>query len=150
MLANTEAIILGYINYSESSIILRAYTKDFGYKSFIIRGIRTKKKKKITLGQLQPLTILDIEFNNSKNNNLSHLKSIKIIETFTSINSDIIKINISLFLSEFLSKTLTIDIKNSELFLFIKQSLLNKVKLLKQARLDKRLRVNLYHQFKKL
>ena len=45
MLANTEAIILGYINYSESSIILRAYTKDFGYKSFIIRGIRTKKKK---------------------------------------------------------------------------------------------------------
>ena len=65
MLANTEAIILGYINYSESSIILRAYTKDFGYKSFIIRGIRTKKKKKITLGQLQPLTILDIEFNNS-------------------------------------------------------------------------------------
>ena len=34
--------------------------------------------------------------------------------------------------------------------LFIKQSLLNKVKLLKQARLDKRLRVNLYHQFKKL
>ena len=67
MLANTEAIILGYINYSESSIILRAYTKDFGYKSFIIRGIRTKKKKKITLGQLQPLTILDIEFNNLKN-----------------------------------------------------------------------------------
>jgi len=124
MLANTEAIILGYINYSESSIILRAYTKDFGYKSFIIRGIRTKKKKKITLGQLQPLTILDIEFNNSKNNNISYLKSIKIIETFTSINSDIIKINISLFLSEFLSKTLTIDIKNSDLFLFIKQSLL--------------------------
>ena len=95
MLANTEAIILGYINYSESSIILRAYTKDFGYKSFIIRGIRTKKKKKITLGQLQPLTILDIEFNNLKNNNLSYLKSIKLIETFTSINSDIIKINIS-------------------------------------------------------
>ena len=79
MLANTEAIILGYINYSESSIILRAYTKDFGYKSFIIRGIRTKKKKKITLGQLQPLTILDIEFNNLKNNNLSSLKSIKLI-----------------------------------------------------------------------
>ena len=120
MLANTEAVILGYINYSESSIILRAYTKDFGHKSFIIRGIRTKKKKKITLGQLQPLTILDIEFNNSKNNNLSYLKSIKILETFTSINSNIIKINISLFLSEFLSKTLTIDIKNNELFLFIK------------------------------
>ena len=46
MLTNSEAIILGYINYSETSIILKAYTKDFGFKSFIIRGIRTKKKEK--------------------------------------------------------------------------------------------------------
>ena len=78
MLTNSEAIILGYINYSETSIILKAYTKDFGFKSFIIKGIRSKKKKKITLGQLQALTILDIEFNNTKNNSLSYLKNIKI------------------------------------------------------------------------
>ena len=124
MLTNSEAIILGYINYSETSIILKAYTKDFGFKSFIIRGIRTKKKKKITLGQLQPLTILDIEFNNTKNNKLSYLKTIKVIEPFTSINNDIIKINICLFLAEFLSKTLRIDLKNIQLFEFMKQSLL--------------------------
>ena len=124
MLTNSEAIILGYINYSETSIILKAYTKDFGFKSFIIRGIRTKKKKKITLGQLQPLTILDIEFNNTKNNKLSYLKTIKVIEPFSSINNDIIKLNICLFLAEFLSKTLKIDLKNIQLFEFIKQSLL--------------------------
>ena len=124
MLTNSEAIILGYINYSETSIILKAYTKDFGFKSFIIRGIRTKKKKKITLGQLQPLTILDIEFNNTKNNKLSYLKTIKVIEPFSSINNDIIKINICLFLAEFLSKTLKVDLKNIQLFEFIKQSLL--------------------------
>ena len=124
MLTNSEAIILGYINYSETSVILKTYTKDFGFKSFIIRGIRTKKKKKITLGQLQPLTILDIEFNNTKNNKLSYLKTIKVIEPFTSINNDIIKINICLFLSEFLSKTLKVDLKNIQLFDFIKQSLL--------------------------
>ena len=53
MLVNTEAIILGYINYSETSIILKSYTKDFGSKSFIIRGIRSKKKKKITTLSLQ-------------------------------------------------------------------------------------------------
>ena len=124
MLTNSEAIILGYINYSETSIILKAYTKDFGFKSFIIRGIRTKKKKKITLGQLQPLTILDIEFNNTKNNKLSYLKTIKVIEPFSSINNDIIKINICLFLAEFLSKTLKVDLKNIQIFEFIKQSLL--------------------------
>ena len=124
MLVNTEAIILGYINYSETSIILKSYTKEFGSKSFIIRGIRSKKKKKITLGQLQPLTILDIEFNNSKPDKLSYLKSIKIIHPFTSINTKISKINISLFLSEFLSKIFKIDITNKELYDFIKKSLL--------------------------
>ena len=124
MLDNSEVIILGYINYSETSIILKAYTKDFGFKSFIIRGIRTKKKKKIALGQLQPLTILDIEFNNSKNDRLSYLKSIKIIEPFISINTEILKMNICLFLSEFLSKVLKIDLTNKDLYTFIKQSLL--------------------------
>jgi len=124
MLDSSEVIILGYINYSETSIILKAYTKDFGFKSFIIRGIRTKKKKKIALGQLQPLTILDIEFNNSKNDRLSYLKSIKIIEPFISINTEILKMNICLFLSEFLSKVLKIDLTNKDLYTFIKQSLL--------------------------
>ncbi len=124
MLTNSEAIILGYINYSETSVILKAYTKDFGFKSFIIKGIRSKKKKKITLGQLQALTILDIEFNNSRNNSLSYLKNIKIIEPFSTVNNEIIKINISLFLAEFLSKTLKVDLKNKPLFEFIKQSLL--------------------------
>lgn len=123
MLTNSEAIILGYINYSETSVILKTYTRGFGFKSFIIRGIRTKKKKKITLGQLQPLNILDIEFNN-KNSELSYLKTIRIIEPYNSINDDIIKINICLFLAEFLSKILKIDLKNEPLFEFIKQSLL--------------------------
>ena len=123
MLTNSEAIILGYINYSETSVILKTYTKDYGFKSFIIRGIRSKKRKKITLGQLQPLTILDIEFNDN-GTKLSYLKTIKIIEPYTSINDDIIKINICLFLAEFLSKTLKIDLKNERLFEFIKQSLL--------------------------
>ena len=85
MLTNSEAIILGYINYSETSVILKTYTKDYGFKSFIVRGIRSKKRKKITLGQLQPLTILDIEFND-KGTKLSYLKTIKIIEPYSSIN----------------------------------------------------------------
>lgn len=123
MLTNSEAIILGYINYSETSVILKTYTKNYGFKSFIVRGIRSKKRKKITLGQLQPLTILDIEFND-KSTKLSYLKTIKIIEPYTSINNDIIKINICLFLAEFLSKILKIDLKNEPLFEFVKQSLL--------------------------
>ena len=48
MVYSTESIVLGYINYSETSIIVRCFTKKFGVKSFLIRGIRSKKKKKTT------------------------------------------------------------------------------------------------------
>ena len=48
MVYSTESIVLGHINYSETSIIVRCFTKKFGVKSFLIRGIRSKKKKKNT------------------------------------------------------------------------------------------------------
>ena len=92
MLVNSEVIILSYINYSESSIILRIYTKDYGLKSFIIKGIRTKRKSIITLGQLQPLTIIELTFNEKKSTKLSYINSLKLLYPFKSINSNIIKI----------------------------------------------------------
>ena len=123
MLVNTEAIILSYINYSESSIILKIYTKDYGLKSFIIKGIRTKRKSSITLGQLQPLTIIELTFNEKKSAKLSYINSIKLLYPFKSINSKIMKINISLFISEFLTNVLISDLSNKNLFDFLTNSL---------------------------
>ena len=123
MLVNSEAIILSYINYSESSIILRIYTKDYGLKSFIIKGIRTKRKSIITLGQLQPLTIIELTFNEKKSAKLSYINSLKLLYPFKSINSNIIKINISLFISEFLTNVLISDLSNKNLFDFLTNSL---------------------------
>ena len=46
MVYSTESIVLGHINYSETSIIVRCFTKKFGVKSYLIRGLRSKKKSK--------------------------------------------------------------------------------------------------------
>ena len=50
MLVSTEAISLNYIKYSETSIIVKCFTKSNGLKSYLLKGIRTSKKKKLILG----------------------------------------------------------------------------------------------------
>jgi len=46
MLVSTEAISLNYVKYSETSIIVKCFTKSDGLKSYLLKGIRTSKKKK--------------------------------------------------------------------------------------------------------
>ena len=45
MLVSTEAIVLSYIKYSETSIIVKCFTESDGLKSYLIKGIRSIKKK---------------------------------------------------------------------------------------------------------
>jgi DNA repair protein RecO (recombination protein O) len=66
MVYSTESIVLGYINYSDTSIILKCFTEKFGAKSYLIKGIRSSKKRKLQLGQFNRLNIVDIESNHSK------------------------------------------------------------------------------------
>ena len=47
MLVSTEAISLNYVKYSETSIIVKCFTKSDGLKSYLLKGILTSKKKKI-------------------------------------------------------------------------------------------------------
>ena len=42
---NTEGIVLGEVNYSESSKILKVFTKDYGLISIISKGCRNLKSK---------------------------------------------------------------------------------------------------------
>ena len=124
MVYSTESIVLGHINYSETSIIVRCFTKKFGVKSYLIRGLRSKKKSKLQLGQFLRLNIIDIESSNNKKGNLSYVKNVKSLVSFNSINSNIIKYNIALFISEVLMSIIRHEESDSKIFNFIKESLI--------------------------
>ena len=123
MVYSTEAIVLGYINYSETSIIVKCLTKKYGVKSYIIGGIRSNKKSKIQLGHLQRLNIVDLESKENKKGDLSYLKNIKSLISFQSINSDVLKYNTGLFISEVLISVFKHQENDIEIFNFIKNSL---------------------------
>ena len=123
MLVSTEAISLNYIKYSETSIIVKCFTKSNGIKSYLLKGIRTSKKKKINIGFFQPLTQLELDANHRNNGNLESIRSVKIINPYKTIHLDIVKNCIVMFLSEVLSKSIKEEEKNFALFNFLKHSM---------------------------
>jgi len=124
MLVSTEAIVLNYIKYSETSIIVKCLTESDGLKSYLIKGIRSIKKKTINIGFFQPLTILEIDANHRNKGTLENIRSVKIIEPYKTIHIDILKNTIVLFLSEILSRSIKEEEENKSLYNFIKFSMI--------------------------
>ena len=56
----TKAIVLSAIPYSESSLICKLYTEEFGLKSYIIRSAK-KKNSPTPTSHFQPLNTIEFE-----------------------------------------------------------------------------------------
>lgn len=121
MLYKTRGIVINYIKYKESSIIVRIYTEQFGIQSYIVNGVRSKKGSKIAL--YQPLTLLELVVYHKHNANLFRISEIKCHEPFTNIPTDVKRSCIAMFITEVLSKTLKGEVE-PRLFDFIYQSIL--------------------------
>mgnify|MGYP001307035586 FL=1 len=117
MIEKTQGIALHYSKYSESSVIAKIFTKDFGLKSCIINGVR-KKKSKSKLGLLRPLTLLDIEIYENSKQGLKRVHEISLARVLEKITFDIKRTLIAVFISEVLLKTLVEDEKAEDLFFY--------------------------------
>jgi DNA repair protein RecO (recombination protein O) len=122
MLYKTRGIVLGYIKYSDTSIISKIYTEEFGLQTYIVNGVRSKSSKnKIAL--FQPLTLLDMVVYHKENRDINRISEIKCNTVFHSIPFVQKKICIVIFLSELLGKTLKEHHPNKDLFELILHSI---------------------------
>lgn len=122
MLSGTSIIILNYIRYSDSSVIVHAVSEHYGRISFMVYGVASKKRSK--LSAFQPLFLLDIQLYYKADRGLQKLKEYKLNPPLNSITSDIRKSSLVLFLSELISKTVKEEYADKVLFDFIKTSIL--------------------------
>ncbi len=118
----TEGIVLKQLKYSESSIIVKIYTLDFGIQSYIVKGVRKKSKKNLAV-LFQPLTHLELSSFNYKKSDLNIYKEGKNIYLFKSIHTHPIKMTLTFFISEVLLATLREESSNPELYNFVSQSI---------------------------
>lgn len=123
MLHTTSGIVLHTIKYSDSSIIVKIYTRHFGLQSYMVSGVRSKRSKnKATL--FQPLALVDMVVSNTNKGGLQRISEITILHPYSEIPNDIVKSSIAIFLNEVLFKALREEHSDEDLFEFIKNSLL--------------------------
>jgi DNA repair protein RecO (recombination protein O) len=123
MLQKTIGIVLHTLNYNDTSIIVEIYTELCGRASFVISVSRSKKTG-IRLGLFQPLALIEFEADfRLTATSLYRIKEAKSFLPFTTIPYDPFKLAISLFLAEFLYRSLHEEGENRMLFAYLKYSI---------------------------
>ncbi|MEY3631715.1 MAG: hypothetical protein RL408_1269 [Bacteroidota bacterium] len=122
MLSKTQGIVISYLRYRETSILVNVYTSEMGICSYIENGVRSAKAKH-KMALFQPLTLLDLEVYHKPGKGLHRISEAKCFFPYQAIPFDIAKSSLALFLSEVLSKVLKEEEANPVLFDFLSQSL---------------------------
>lgn len=122
MLYKTSGIILHTTKYSETSLIVKIITPDFGLRSYIVNGIRGKKSK-FKAPVFQPLTLVDMVVSNTDKAKLQRISEINIHYPYNDIPYNIIKSSIAFFLNEVLYKAIKEQYSDENLFEYVKNSL---------------------------
>ncbi len=123
MLVSTEGIVLHFIKYGESSVIATIYTREFGRQSYLVNAARSQKSKN-KAGLLQPLYLVDLVAYQKQTRELHRIKEFKSNHVYQNIPFGITKSSVVIFLAEVLLRFVTEQESNTEMYDFIKNSLL--------------------------
>ncbi len=124
MLVKTKAIVISSLKYQEKSLIVKCFTETDGLKSYFVQSAFSGKKSNQKIAYFQPLTLLEIEAVHKNKGTLEHFKEIKLSTAYHTINTDVIKSTIVIFLSEVLHHSIKEEEKNQSLFTFLEAALL--------------------------
>ena len=122
MLVKTRGIVLNFIRYRETSIIVRIYTEQLGLQTYIVNSVR-KKGPGTRIALFQPLTLLEMVVYQSGSGGITRISEYKCAHPFHTLHYDIRKSSVALFLSEIISASVKEEEENPPLFKFLYQSI---------------------------
>ena len=121
---SSKAIVISTIKYSDTSLIVKLYTKKVGVVSFLLKGILKSKKGKLRTAYFQPLNQLSVIFSHQEKRNLQLLQDAQVIHTYKTIYTSITKQSIVLFISEILTSAIQEEENNTLLYEYLEYSLI--------------------------
>lgn len=124
MQIKTKAIVISTLKFQEKSLIVKCFTQSNGVKSYFVNNAFTGKNNKQKKAFFQPLMQLEIEAIHKNKATLERFKEVKIATPYQTINYDIYKTTIVLFLSEFLNHAIKEEEANEALFEYLEAALL--------------------------
>lgn len=124
MLIKTRAIVISALRYQEKSLVVKCFTREAGLKSYFIRDAFSNKKSAQKIAYFQPLNLLEIEATHKNKGNLEYLKEIRLASPYLTINTNVVKSSLAVFLSEVLHHCIREEEKNDSLYTFLETALL--------------------------
>lgn len=124
MLQKTEGIVLKTLKYSESSVITKVFTREYGLNSFIIPGIRSSRNKSKS-NLFQPLQILELDVYYHPHKSLLKLKEYRPGHIYTNLYTDMIRQSVTIFAIEVLTKCIHENEVNEQLYDYTRGFLLD-------------------------
>lgn len=123
MITKTRGIVIKYLKYQETSIIVHIFTEQYGLVPFIVNGVRSPRSKR-GIGYFQPFSLLELVAYMKPNREIQRLSEYKYFAPSHHIQQDVRKSTIVLFLSEILGKLLTHEQgpSHGQLFQFLSSS----------------------------
>jgi len=101
MEVKTKAIVLRTVKYGDSRMIVDMLTAHSGRVSFACTLSKTNRGK-IKKQLFQPLTILEIDYDERTTTELQRLRDVRMAHPYASLPFDPYKLSIGMFLTEFL------------------------------------------------
>jgi DNA repair protein RecO (recombination protein O) len=123
MLVKTRAIVISALRYQEKSLVVKCFTEAAGLKSYFVHNAFSTGKGANKIAYFQPLTILEVEASHKNKGTLENFREIKLAVPYHTINTDIVKSTIVIFLSEILHHSIREEEKNEDLFAFLETAL---------------------------
>jgi len=112
------------MDYSETSIIARIYTEQLGLQTYIVKGVR-KKGARIKRNLFAPLSIIQLVANHKEGEGMRVMREAACEYQLNGIATDMAKTAVSIYISELLSRSVSAQMADPNLYGFIEDAILN-------------------------
>ena len=119
MTQNTELIVLHTTKFGENSLVVHTLSKDYGRKSFLVRGAGKK-----AMSLFLPLNILEADIIESSKSNLFTAKNAALRHPLLGIRNDVFKNSMTMFMSEVLYRVVKDGTREEGLFEWCEKTIL--------------------------
>ena len=123
ILVKTYAIVISALKYAEADLIVKCYTQKSGLKTYILRGVLRSKKGKFKTSMFQPLSQLELVAKHKDKGTLEYLQEAKMLNTYKTLHTDVIKSSMVLFISEILRNSIQEEEENEALYQYLETTL---------------------------
>ena len=117
---HTELIVLSRLRYGDTSLIVRAYTRELGLQSYMVKGVLKPTKTGLKPSYFQSLTRLNaVVTYSAKAQKLEAIREGKPAAKTNGFSADVLKSNVALFMAEVLSMLLSEEQEDQQLYHFL-------------------------------